>query len=293
MKKLFALVAFAALSIGLGACDFDPEDLEESLDQDTLENATYLTLGVNPEVEFVIDDEEAIISFLPLNEDAEIVLAELDLEGKPIEDGVEAFLDEAVETGYVDVDADDNIVFVNADEDDEAAEDDEDTFGRRMRERVESHLRGKGIAVAAIGGAVDEDERDLAEEHEIGIGELRLRQRAVEIDDDIEDLEASLEYDMPDIMQILHEQHREAMEEFREERGEAAGEMRQKMREEMAERLEDHRGRMDDEDIDLPDSEEIEEQLPEDLKERVEDFRERMRERRERMRDEMPGRGSD
>ncbi len=71
---------------------------------------------MNPGVEFIRDEDENIVSIQLLNEDAEIVAADLELEGLRYKVALAEFLDAAIETGYIDVDSDENVITVTADD---------------------------------------------------------------------------------------------------------------------------------------------------------------------------------
>ena len=74
----------------------------------TTKEYNYVQLEVNPRVEFICNKKLSVVSVQPLNDDARIVLADLDLIGLDIEDAAVVFLDECAKTGYIDVDAVDN-----------------------------------------------------------------------------------------------------------------------------------------------------------------------------------------
>ncbi|MFW6284735.1 MAG: anti-sigma-I factor RsgI family protein, partial [Bacillota bacterium] len=130
MKKLFALVSILALGVTLAACDADglsATDLDNDADaKDSTEENTYLTVDINPSVEFIVNEDDEIESYTALNEDGEVVIADLDLEGKDYDEAMDLYLEEATELGYIDVDADDNAVQISTNEDDEEATEDTD-----------------------------------------------------------------------------------------------------------------------------------------------------------------------
>jgi len=70
----------------------------------TTKDYNYVQLEVNPRIEFICDKKFNVISAYPLNEDARIVLSDLNLVGLDIEKASEIFLDECSKTGYIDVD---------------------------------------------------------------------------------------------------------------------------------------------------------------------------------------------
>ena len=68
----------------------------------------YVQIEVNPRVEFLCDKKFNVLSIYPLNEDARIVLSDIDLVGLRVEEATSIFLDECAKTGYIDVNGIDN-----------------------------------------------------------------------------------------------------------------------------------------------------------------------------------------
>ncbi len=74
----------------------------------TTKDYNYVQLEVNPRIEFVLDKKFDVVSVSPLNDDARIVLSDLDLVGLDIEEASNIFLDECAKTGFIDVNGIDN-----------------------------------------------------------------------------------------------------------------------------------------------------------------------------------------
>lgn len=68
----------------------------------------YVQIEVNPRIEFICDRKFDVISSRPLNEDAEIVMSDLDLIGLDVDDATTTFLNECARCGYIDVNGIDN-----------------------------------------------------------------------------------------------------------------------------------------------------------------------------------------
>lgn len=69
----------------------------------TTKDYNYVQIEVNPRVEFVLDKKFKVVSLNPLNDDAKVVLSDLNLIGKDIREATTTFLDECAKTGYIDV----------------------------------------------------------------------------------------------------------------------------------------------------------------------------------------------
>lgn len=66
----------------------------------TMDAATYLTLDVNPSVQFSIEDG-LVTGCVALNDDGEYILADLDLAGITIEEALPLVIDEMIKQGYM------------------------------------------------------------------------------------------------------------------------------------------------------------------------------------------------
>lgn len=264
---MFALVALGVFAIS--ACSADESEYD------------YVMVDINPSITFIIDEDGKVDSFVLNNEDAEIVAVDLELIGLEVEDALELYLDAAIEAGYIDVDAENNAIFVTTDEDED--EEDEDSINERIRGRAEQFMQERGIGAAIIRGKIDDELRERAEDLGIGAGKLRLIETAVDIDEDLT-LEEALELDMREIMEIVRGSHQERMQAFQQERREAAREARDALREEVRERVEAHRAAVEAGDIELPDFDAIREEFKENAQEKMESYRERAQERRDNMR---------
>ena len=80
----------------------DPERLEELRPAGILrpdEPALKLTISINPQLELTLSNSYMILDAKALNEDAEALLAEIDIIGQPYEDGIVAVLGQAKDEG--------------------------------------------------------------------------------------------------------------------------------------------------------------------------------------------------
>ena len=77
---------------------------------------TRMTVDINPSVEFMVDDENKVVSVTALNDDGSIIIVGEAFVGKTAEEAVELMLSIAVETGYLvqgNVEADENTVKIS------------------------------------------------------------------------------------------------------------------------------------------------------------------------------------
>lgn len=76
----------------------------------TAKDYNYVQLEVNPRVEFICDKYFNVVSVRPINDDARIILSGVDYIGMDIDEASVDFLDLCCQTGYVDVDGEDNAI---------------------------------------------------------------------------------------------------------------------------------------------------------------------------------------
>ena len=259
MKKLF-IAMFMILFVGtLAACTLNETKASES----------YLLVEINPKIEFTLDEEEKVISINLLNEDAEIVAAELELIGLSYEEALDLFLEAALEAGYIDVTRDDNAIFVTLYSDDEEYEGD---LNERVRGRAEEFMVRERIQGGVFGGELlREDIQAIADEYDVRFNQARAAYAVSEAFEDIT-LEEAIEMEFEELMQLLRTNHQERMQAFAQEMRERASAIREGLIAENRERLEEHRANHDN--------------IPEDMiRERMTNMRGQVAERIDEMRE--------
>lgn len=102
MKKLYLVFCLAmalAMSFMFTGCN-DTVKVED-------DQYSYVSIKINPQADFVIKNG-FVKAVIGINEDAELLLSDVNLTDKPIDDAVEEFVGLAVEAGYIDVERQDN-----------------------------------------------------------------------------------------------------------------------------------------------------------------------------------------
>ncbi len=194
MKKLLLLMVGVFAVIGLAACTTQESDA-----------SSYVLVEINPQIEFILDEDDEVTSFSALNEDAEALLDESDVDfiGMDIEDAVEAWLELALEAGYLDVNEDDNIVYLTVVNNDEERE---EQIRERVRERAQGYMVGHSIGGAVEASGLTQEEF-LQEARDLGVNPGHLRMAYAASADDEITLEEALELNIPELMRIIHEAH--------------------------------------------------------------------------------------
>lgn len=136
MKKLFKIMCILLICAIAGAV------LSACNNGGVSEALTYVSLRINPQIELIIDENNIVVAVNAMNEDGEIVLAELNLTGLSIEEASELFTAKASELGYLDVDGENSTVYVQVDgENNEVAE----MIRNKIRERIHGYFDNNGI----------------------------------------------------------------------------------------------------------------------------------------------------
>ena len=228
-KKISYLVLGLVAVLGLAACS----DLNANV------NGYYVAVDINPSIEFVVDEDDNVESFIFLNEDAEILCADLDFTGMNIDDAVELFVQTATEAGYIDPEGEENAVLITVigEEGDEEAI---TGIRERIRERLIKHF-GKQFINATVLTEEFTQEDLLAQAEALGVtpGKLKLA-LAAQLGDDTLVLEELLELPVKDILALVREFHGEAWQEFKTDKMDEYKEKKEALMTQHRERLENY-----------------------------------------------------
>ncbi len=231
MKKFGILVFSLIAAITLVACG-DSQDV-------SADSGYYVAIDINPSIEFVVNEEDVVESFIFLNEDAELLCVDLDFTGMNIDDAIELFVQTATEAGYIDPEGEDNAVLVTVIGEDGQEEQCEE-IKTRIKNRLNKHFARNYISALVL--TEDFTQEDLvAQAEDLGVspGKLKLA-LAAQMSDDTLVLEELLEMPVKDIMSIVKEYHEEAFNEYKEERMDQLRERKQERIEQYKQRFEDY-----------------------------------------------------
>lgn len=131
---------------------------------------TYVTIDINPSVGLMIDENGQVSLAHALNADGEMVMLQLQLEGKKAENAVAEIVNEATALEFIDPTAAQTTVSLDALSGDEALQ-------TRIREEVQTHVQ---TAFAGISAQVQVQTRaynaeETSEAQEKGVSPLRYR----------------------------------------------------------------------------------------------------------------------
>ncbi len=172
-KKWFIGVISLVLVIGLGVFF--------ALRSNNLgEPVTYVSLSVNPEIEFTVDSRNRVVSVEAINADAEQIVLNEDFIGMDIEDAAQRFTQHCIELGFITTEEEPEgtqnevrITVVNADEEVE------NELRNKLQERLQKHFDNNGIF-----GKVSQETLELYAEDAVlsgrSVGHIKLIMRALE-----------------------------------------------------------------------------------------------------------------
>jgi hypothetical protein len=228
MKKLLILFVTIGTLIGLSACNTTSAS----------EGEYYVSVDINPSIEFIVDEEDIVLSFELLNEDAEIIAADIDFVGMNVEDAMALFIEKATEAGYIDVTSDENAVLITV-----LGEEEDDNVGElknRLKIRAEKHFAKRNIMASVF--TEDFTAADLiAEANELGVspGKLKMIKAAQSVDETLL-TEDAIDMSVKDIMAIIREHHAEARQEMTQTRINERIQIREQLMEQNRLALEEH-----------------------------------------------------
>lgn len=200
LKKLGSVVVALTIVFTLAACS--------SLQKADAAN-TYVSVDINPSIEFIVDEDDIVLSFNLLNEDAQILCADVDFVGMTIEDATELFVQLATEAGYIDVDSEDNAVLITVIGDEES--DLPEQIQERIRLRVMGYMARNSINAQIF--TEDFTQSDLiAQANELGIspGKLKLILLAQVTNPELT-IEEGITTPVKDLMSSVQEAHKAQM----------------------------------------------------------------------------------
>ncbi len=160
---------------------------------------TYVTLDINPSVELIVNRREKVVYANALNEDGEVLLAELDLIGMDLDAAIELIIQTSIELGFIDVESEEVIVSITA-----LAKD--PLLGEKIRNKVKEHVNhafeNRGIIGRGQDKAFVPDFVAEAESYGVTPGFLFLVKAAMFADDELT-LEVALEMEVSELQAII------------------------------------------------------------------------------------------
>jgi hypothetical protein len=195
MKKFFSLLTVTAVLLSacvLTACGEKAEEEETTA-------YSYVSLKINPSVDFVVDEDGQVVSYCCANEDAEVMLSDVDLTGETIEDATEEVLETAVETGYLDPDTQGDEIELGAI--DSNGDEDTETY-EKVCKNLDEYFCNNGIFGKVTKETLDEN---LAQAEELGLSLGRTKILLLACERSGLGVDELKDKTVDELMQIIHE----------------------------------------------------------------------------------------
>lgn len=139
--------------------------------------ASTIMLDVNPSIEIQVNKSEKVLDVKPLNDDAQIVVGEMDFEGSSLDVTINALIGSMLRNGYISDSA--NSILVTVDNNDSAVG---QAMQTRLMSEIEAVLESGNVPGAVLGQTVTNDNeiRKLADQYGITVGKAKLIKQIVQ-----------------------------------------------------------------------------------------------------------------
>ena len=175
MKKLIIALGLGLFLLGLTACS-EAEPYE-----------AYVTVDINPSIGFVVNEQNVVKTAYALNEDGEMLMLQLNLAEKSVEAALGEVIDESIELGFIDVDATETTIEVDA-----LGETEQIT--ERVREMVQDklsdHMSERALNANVRSRVYDTTEQTAAQNKGVSPMQIRLLNQAMLMDPELSEDEA-------------------------------------------------------------------------------------------------------
>lgn len=192
--------AFAVCTIGAYAW-FTPTD--------------YVSLDVNPSVEYSLNTFDRILEVKGVNDDGEEILDNLDLKNMTIEDAVKETLDKLMADGYLTDDPNGGVVITTSNDEMEDAE----QLASELEQEIQAYLDGKeGVTAEVDAEAVAPERVEKAKELGVTPGKLNLVEKLQESTAEAIDVEAWLTMPVKEINKAIKENRKAEKDDWESDR---------------------------------------------------------------------------
>lgn len=142
----------------------------------------YFVIDINPSFEISYDKNGNVLAVTALNEDAEVLLYELELIGKSYTEAIELIVDNCVTLGYLSPQREDNAILTTAISE-QGVKDEKMT--EKIKDIFSNTLTQKNVTGKVLTGVYDEELNKEAEKYGIDGQKLSLIQKYIEVGGEI------------------------------------------------------------------------------------------------------------
>ena len=178
-------------------------------------------IDVNPSIEMEVTEDGTVISCIPANDDAKIIIGDMQLGGVNIKTALNALIGSMYMNGYMSEESSSMLVSVNSGNDGKF----EDLLGNIVSD-VNDIIKASGISCSIVAQDVAPNDRTshLAKENNISVGKMSLINKIIEsaedyTDDDIAELAMSAIKDLNEIYAFVNMDREEPDEDDKKPEG--------------------------------------------------------------------------
>lgn len=134
---------------------------------------SIIDIDINPSVEITANKQDRVIDALAINEDAKVVLKDMDLKGTDLDVAVNAILGSMLKNGYLKKDIDGEILVTVKNDNEEKAT----NVKTKILNNIEEVLKTEHISATVINQSADSENKDaeeFAKKHNISIGKAQF-----------------------------------------------------------------------------------------------------------------------
>lgn len=154
--------------------------------------AGYVSLDINPSIEYTLNTFDRVIDVTGVNEDGEAIVSEIDVDGMKIEDAIDQTVDQLIDTGYIGDEASEIVISANCENDGES-----DELAQKLQTSTQKKLDGEGKIGNVEAYAVGKERVEEAEELGVSPGKLNLVEKLKESAENPDDIDISEWLDKP------------------------------------------------------------------------------------------------
>lgn len=162
------------------------------------EALTYIGLRINPEIELLADEVGNVVAANAVNEDGEVILSTVELEGMSVEEAGETFTQTANDLGYLTPDGEKDTVYIDV----ESTIDGEDArLTEQLTARIRRYFSNKGIN-GKIAPETLEKYAEKATEWGVSAGHTKLIMRVLDAHPELSDQDV-LQMSIKELLQLI------------------------------------------------------------------------------------------
>jgi|LSQX01.2.fsa_nt_gb hypothetical protein len=182
------------------------------------EKLSYVTISINPEIQLAINEKDIVKEIISINEDADILLSDLDLIGKNIEQASDTIIESAIDTGYIDeYDTENTVVITVINEEEKRRA----SLEQKVINRVNNKFTEQKIYSVVAANKVTDELKENAIKYGVSNGKMLLVNLALSVNPDLKEEELvdlsvkEIQEQIKEVVSARHQVMKRSMEELR------------------------------------------------------------------------------